>query len=54
MVECYMSAKEYYDFRLLALERRVCFHVKWKLDKAIVTTTGAFLIALGFDPGVDF
>jgi saccharopine dehydrogenase-like NADP-dependent oxidoreductase len=54
MVDCYMSAKEYYQFRLIALEKRVCFHVKWKVDKALVTTTGAFLISLGFDPGIDF
>jgi hypothetical protein len=54
MVECYMTAKEYYDFRLLALERKACFNVKWSVDKAIVTTTAAFLVALGFNPGVDF
>jgi len=54
MVDCYMSAKEYYQFRLIALEKKVCFHVKWAVDRAIVTTTGTFLISLGFDPGVDF
>jgi len=54
MVDCYMSAKEYYEFRLLALEKKAFFQVKWSVDRAIVTTTAAFLIALGFDPGIDF
>ena len=54
MVDCYMSAKEYYQFRILAIERKACFHVKWKVDQALVTTTAAFLVALGFNPGIDF
>lgn len=54
MVDCYMSAKEYYEFRLLALEKKAFFQVKWSVDRAIVTTTAAFLVALGFDPGIDF
>jgi len=54
MVDCYMSTKEYYEFRLLAIERKAYFKVKWSVDRALVTTTAAFLVALGFDPGVDF
>ena len=54
MVDCYMSAKEYYQFRILAIEKKACFQVKWKVDQALVTTTAAFLVALGFNPGIDF
>jgi hypothetical protein len=54
MVECKMSAREYYDFRLLALEKRVQFTVIWETTYCVVTTEAPFLAACGYTQGVDF
>lgn len=54
MVDCRMSAREYYAFRLLALNNKVMFTVKWEKDSCMVTCEAPFLVSAGFVQGIDF
>ena len=49
-----MSAREYYDFRLLAMTHKVQFTVKWEQTYCVVTTEAPFLAKCGYTAGVDF
>jgi hypothetical protein len=53
-VECKMSSREYYDFRLQALNNKVHFLVKWEQTYCIVTCEAPFLAKCGYNEGVDF
>ena len=53
-VECMMSSREYYDFRLQALRNKVDFLVKWEKTYCLVTTEAPFLMKCGYAAGVDF
>jgi hypothetical protein len=54
MVECNMTSREYYAFRLLALNNKVMFTVRWEKDSCIVTCEAPFLVSAGFVQGIDF
>lgn len=54
IVECTMTSREYYDFRLLALTHKVQFLVKWEKTKCIVACEAPFLAKCGYTAGVDF
>jgi hypothetical protein len=54
MVDCRMSAREYYAFRLVALNNKVMFTVRWETDCCVVTTEAPFLVSSGFVQGIDF
>lgn len=54
IVECTMTSREYYDFRLLALTHKVQFLVKWEKTKCIVVCEAPFLAKCGYTAGVDF
>ena len=54
MVECKMNAREYYDFRLMALTHQVSFTVVWEKICCVVTTEAPFLAKCGYTQGVDF
>jgi hypothetical protein len=49
-----MTAREYYEFRLLALSYNVPFLVRWEKDHCIVTTEIPFLLSKGYIHGIDF
>jgi hypothetical protein len=54
IVDCTMTPREYYDFRLQALNNKVHFIVEWKKDCCIVTTEAPFLVRCGYVSGIDF
>jgi hypothetical protein len=54
IVECTMTSREYYDFRLLALTHQIQFLVKWEKTKCIVVCEAPFLAKCGYSAGVDF
>jgi hypothetical protein len=54
LVECKMSTREYYDFRLLAMTHKVQFTVKWEQTYCVITTEAPFLAKCGYTAGVDF
>lgn len=54
IVECMMSAREYYDFRLQALTHKVHFLVKWEKTCCVVTCEAPFLAKCGYYEGIDF
>lgn len=54
IVECKMSSREYYDFRLLAIQYNVQFLVKWEKDHCLVACEAPFLAKCGYSEGVDF
>jgi len=54
LVTCKMNCREYYDFRLLALQHKVVFLVKWETEYCLVTTEAPFLIKTGYQKGIDF
>jgi hypothetical protein len=54
IVNCTMTAREYYDFRLQALNNKVQFVVVWEKTCCIVTTEAPFLVKCGYAAGVDF
>jgi len=54
IVECMMSSREYYDFRLQALLHKVHFIVRWEKTYCMVTTEAPFLMKCGYAKGVDF
>lgn len=53
-VECKMSSREYYDFRLQALTHKVHFLVKWEKTYCVVTCEAPFLAKCGYNEGIDF
>lgn len=53
-VECRMSSREYYDFRLQALKNKVNFLVRWEKTYCVVTCEAPFLAKCGYTAGVDF
>lgn len=53
-VECMMSSREYYDFRLQALIHKIHFIVRWEKTYCMVTTEAPFLMKCGYAAGVDF
>lgn len=53
-VDCKMSAREYYDFRLQCLQNKVQFLVRWERTYCIVTCEAPFLSKCGYTAGVDF
>jgi hypothetical protein len=54
VVDCTMTPREYYDFRLQALNHKVHFIIKWEKTHCIVTTEAPFLSKCGYTQGVDF
>ena len=52
--EVKMTAREYYNFRNLAIQNNVFFHVRWEPEHAVVTTETPFLIANGYDELLEF
>jgi hypothetical protein len=54
LVDCQMTPRDYYDFRLLALNNKVQFTVKWEKTHCVVTTEAPFLAKAGYIQGVDF
>lgn len=54
IVDCTMSAREYYTFRLEALNHKVHFVVEWKKDCCVVSTEAPFLVRNGYVSGIDF
>ena len=54
IVDCMMSCREYYDFRLQALLHKVNFIVKWEKSYCMVTCEAPFLMKCGYAAGVDF
>lgn len=49
-----LNPKEYYQFRLLALQHRVMFTVEWTKQGALITCETPFLIAFGYINQVEF
>jgi hypothetical protein len=54
VVECKMTCREYYDFRLLALSNKIEFLVEWQVNHCIVKCEAPFLIKCGFCAEIDF
>jgi hypothetical protein len=54
IVECKMSSREYYDFRLQAITHKIKFLVKWEKTHCIVACEAPFLAKCGYSEGVDF
>jgi hypothetical protein len=53
-VDVQMTPREYYQFRLLAIQYNVQFLVKWEKEHCIVTTELPFIISQGYIQGIDF
>lgn len=53
-VDCIMSSREYYDFRLQALTHKVHFLVRWEKTQCVVTCEAPFLAKCGYSEGIDF
>lgn len=49
-----LTPREYYEFRLLALDYKVPFTVEWNKTNCSVTTEANFLISKGYIEGIDF
>ena len=54
IVECKMSSREYYDFRLQALNHKVHFLVVWEKTYCVVKCEAPFLAKCGYVSGIDF
>ena len=54
VVQCKMTSREYYDFRLEALKYKVQFLVTWEKHCCIVECEATFLTKCGYTHGVDF
>lgn len=54
ITEIMFNPKEYYQFRLLALENQVMFTVEWTKTGATVSCETPFLIAFGYINQVEF
>jgi hypothetical protein len=53
-VDVQMTPREYYQFRLIAIQYNVQFLVKWEKEHCIVTTELPFIISQGYIQGIDF
>ena len=54
LTEITLNPKEYYQFRLLALDNQVMFTVEWTKKGAVVSCETPFLIAFGYIGQVEF
>jgi len=52
--DCKMTAREYYDFRLMALTYKVDFQCVWTDNTVMVTTEVHFLSKCGYHLGLDY
>lgn len=49
-----LTPKEYYNFRLLALQYQIQFVVEWTTKGAVVTCEAPFLLSFGYIDKIDF
>lgn len=54
ITEITLNPREYYQFRILAIENQVMFTVEWTKKGAVVSCETPFLIAFGYINQVEF